>query len=143
MAATASTLTVNVISQERQLLSTAADSVTVETQSGQITILPNHLPLFSKLVNGELVIRYQGTEQSLAVSQGFLDMEPDNLLNIIVDVAKYARDISVARAEEAMRQAQETMATSTDKEELIMAEASLRQALLEIRIAQKTKRTSI
>lgn len=141
--ATQPLMTVNVISQERQLLSAKAESVTVDTSVGQITVLPNHLPLFSKLVRGELVIRFQGEEQLVAVSQGFLDVEPDNVVNVIVDTAVHARDISVAKAEEAIRKAQETMSTSADKEELLLAEASLKQALLEIRVAQKTKRTHI
>lgn len=141
--ATQATLTVNVISQERQLLATAADSLTVDTSTGQITVLPHHLPLFSQLVQGELIIRNQGTEQSVAISKGFLDVQPDNTVNVIVDSAVHARDISVAQAEEAVRKAQETMSQASDKEELLMAEASLRQALLEIKIAQKTKRTHI
>jgi len=137
------TLIINVISQERQLLATTAESITVDTTSGQVTILPGHLPLFSQIEHGELVIRNQKQEEIIAISKGFLDVEPDNIVNIIVDTAVHERDISVSQAEEAIRKAQETMSHSADKEELIMAEASLRQALLEIKVSQKTKKSHL
>ena len=55
----------------------------------------------------------------------------------MVDSAKLARDISVQKAEEAIAAAKETMSISEDRRELLLAEASLKQALLEIKVAQK------
>lgn len=132
-----------IVSQERQLLSTEVTSVTLPTVNGEITILPNHIPLLSQLETGELVYRQDDQESSFVISRGFLDMNPDNELTIIVDAAKHVRDLSEQKAQAAIDKARETMAVSTNQRELLLAEASLRQALWEIKVAQKTKKAKI
>lgn len=133
-------LNIKIVSQERELVSQKADLVIVPTTEGQITVLPGHLPLFSKLTAGELVYRVGSDEHSFAVSQGFIDVSPDNSVIIMADMATHARDISLVQAEQAIKMAEETLAKSQDERELIMAEASLKQAMLEVKIAQKSKK---
>lgn len=133
-------INLTIVSQERRLLSESVEQVSAPTPQGQITILPNHIPLFSQLVTGELLYVQNGTPHSFVVSQGFLDMDPDNTLTVIVDSAVHERQISVAQAEEAIKRANETLQRSEDQRELMMAEASLRQAMMEIKLAQKTNK---
>ncbi|MBW7944293.1 ATP synthase F1 subunit epsilon [Patescibacteria group bacterium] len=135
-------LRVTIISQEKQLETVEAEQVTATTSEGEITVLPGHIPLFARLETGEL--RYQkGAETStFVVSKGFLDVGPDAHVTVLVDIAVDAREISVDKAEAAIKAAHETMAQSVDRHELMMAEASLRLALLEIKVAQKTKRAA-
>ena len=133
-----------VVSQESQLLKTNVDQITAPTADGEITILPNHIGLFTKLQTGELKYLIDNKEESLVISDGFLTVSPDSTVTIMVDTAKMARDISVQKAEEAVRSAKEAIqASSKDRRELLMAEASLKRALLEIRIAQKSKKNRI
>jgi F-type H+-transporting ATPase subunit epsilon len=75
-----------------------------------------------------------GEEQVLFVGGGFLEVLPDRV-TVLADVAEHADEISVERAEEARRRAQERLAgTLTAAEEtefqnaLAMAEARLRLA---------------
>lgn len=138
------TLQLTVITQDRELFSRPVSAITAETTSGEITVLPDHISLFTELSFGEL--RFETPDhqsESLAVSKGFLDVNHDNTATVIVDSAVEARNISLEKAQDAIKAAQETLATSTDKHELIMAEASLRQALLETKLAQKTKKARI
>lgn len=136
-------LHLKVVSQEKALLDTSADSVTAVTTEGTITILPGHIPLFTKLDTGELTFRNERTEHAIVVSKGFLTIAPNNEITVMADTAVDEREISMQKAELAMKQAQETLKVSVDQRERIMAEASLRRALLEIKVAQRTKRTSI
>jgi F-type H+-transporting ATPase subunit epsilon len=136
-------LHLKVVSQEKALLDTSADSVTAVTTEGTITILPGHIPLFTKLDTGELTFRNERTEHAIVVSKGFLTIAPNNEITVMADTAVDEREISMQKAEAAMKQAQETLKVSVDQRERIMAEASLRRALLEIKVAQRTKRTSI
>ena len=140
---TKSQLTVRIVSQEKELVSEQADMVTAQTVEGQITILPGHLPLFSKLTHGELIYKTGDNKNVIAVSQGFIDVGLNNSVTIIVDIATQARDISLQKAEAAIKAAQETLSKSQDQRELIMAEASLRQAMLEVKIAQKSKKSHL
>lgn len=135
-------LKLTVVSQERQLLSEVVESVTAPAAEGEITILPDHIPLFSPLQTGVLTYR-NGGESQIVISKGFLDVGVDNNITVIVDTAVHARDISLEKAEAAIKAAQETMTTTQDRRELLMAEASLKQALLEIKVARATKRASI
>ena len=133
-----------VVSQEKQLLKTQVEQITAPTATGEITILPEHIGLFSKLETGELRYIVEGKEESMVISDGFITVSPDSTVTVMVDTATFARDISVQKAEEAIAAAKETIkASPEDRRELLMAEASLKRALLEIRIAQKSKKTTI
>ncbi len=126
-----------VVSQEKKLLETETDSVTAPTTEGEITVLAHHIPLFTQLETGELRYQKGDREHSLVVSDGFLTMNPNNEVTVIVDTATLARDISVEKAQKAIEAAKETMKVSEDRHELILAEASLKRAMLEIKVAQK------
>ena len=136
-------LNLRVVSQERELITESVDSVTATTVDGEVTILAGHIPLFTKLQTGELVYRIDKTESSIVVSRGFLTVSPNNEVTIMADTAVHAREISEEKAQEAIAAANETLRTSDDQRERILAEASLRRALLEIKIAERTKRTRI
>lgn len=132
-----SPLHLRVVTAHRHLLDLDVDSVTLPTLAGQITVLKNHQPLISKLETGELIYRVQGEEHSLLVTSGFVDKRPNNELVIIVDTAFLARELSVSKAEEAMQQAKEGIKLAKDAKELLQAEASLKQAFWEAKIAKK------
>lgn len=133
--------TLQVVSQEKELLNAEVEAVTATTVEGEITILYDHVPLISQLTAGELRYQQQGQWQSIAVSPGFLTMSPDNLLTVIVDSAIHARDISLQTAETAVKRARQMISSSQDRAELIRAEASLRLALIEVQLAQRSRKT--
>lgn len=137
-------LHLTIVSQERELVSTDVVSITAPASEGEVTILPTHIPLLSRLDYGELSYTdVNGEDHSLVISKGFINIDPDNKVTIMVDAAKLIRELSLQKAQQAMEEAKKTMETSTDKQELILAEASLRQAMWELRVAQKTKKSSL
>lgn len=138
-----SKLKLHIVSQERKLLETDVEQVSAPTSEGEITVLPHHIPLFAKLELGELRYTEKGTEHTVVVTQGFITVDPQNTVTVMVDSASLDREISEQKAQAAIEAARQTMSVSTDRRELIMAEASLRRALLEIKVAQKTKRGSV
>lgn len=138
-----SKLHLKVVSQEKKILERNVDSVTVPTHDGLITILPKHIGLFSKVTTGELVYRSKEKELSAVVTDGFVNVTPEGQVIVMVDSAVLARDISLYKAREAMEAAKKTMAASEDKREQILAEASLKKAMWEMRIAKKSKKQEI
>ncbi len=138
-----SKLSLHIVSQEKKLVEVQADQVTAPSSQGEITVLPHHIPLFTELVLGELRYLAKGVEHTVVITKGFLTIDPNNVITVMVDSATLDRDISEQKAQAAIEAAKHTMSASTDRRELIMAEASLRQALLEIKVAQKTKKTTI
>lgn len=129
-----------VVSQERQLLTVEVQSITAPGSQGELTILPHHIPIFTQLQAGILSYRDGQETNQIVISKGFLDVAPNNEITIMVDTAVHARDISLEKAEQAIQAAQDAITTTQDRRELLLAEASLRQALLEIKVARSTKR---
>ncbi|MCC6711596.1 MAG: ATP synthase F1 subunit epsilon [Candidatus Pacebacteria bacterium] len=132
----------HIVSQEKELLSIEVESVSLPTIEGEITVLYKHIPLFAPLKTGQLIYRVKDEEKIVVVSEGFVNVTPDNGVIVMVDSGVLARDISLEKAQAAVKAAHETMEKTQDQRELLMAEASLRQAMMEIKVAQKTRKTT-
>jgi len=125
-----------VVSVERSLFEGDVEYMVANGGEGEIGVLARHAPLMTILRPGPLRIQetYGGEELVLFVGGGFLEVLPERV-TVLADVAEHADEISVERAEEARRRAQERLAgtVSADEEEdfrnaLAMAEARLRLA---------------
>lgn len=138
-----SKLTLRIISQEKKLLEEVVDKVSLPSVDGEITILPHHAALLSQVQTGNLRFTQEGKEQDVVIAKGFVDVNPAGVVTVLVDSAIHARDISMEKVQKAIEEAQATMARSEDQRELLMAEASLKLAMLELKVAQKTKKAGI
>jgi F-type H+-transporting ATPase subunit epsilon len=83
--------------------------VIIPTKDGQITVLPNHIPLISILAVGEVRIKKEGTVESYAVSGGILEVRPNSEVILLADRSEAAKDINIERAQEAYARAEEAM----------------------------------
>ena len=128
--------TLRVVSVERSLYEGDVEFLVAVGAGGELGVLAHHAPLMTILKPGPLRIQETigGPEEVLFVGGGFLEVLPDRV-TVLADVAEHADEISVERAEEARRRAQERLAgTLTTAEEtecqnaLAMAEARLRLA---------------
>ncbi len=137
-------LHLTIVTQEKELLNTDVDSITAMTTTGEVTILPGHIPLMTKLTDTELIYRNDKESFSLAVTGGFLNVEPDNTVVILADSAVRSEDINEARAEEARKKAEETMQQEkTSKTQMFIAEGELRKAILQLKVARRRKNTNV
>ena len=123
-----------VVSVERSLFEGDVDFIVANGADGELGVLPRHAALMTILKPGALKITHGGKEDFIFVGGGFLEVLPDRV-TILADVAEHADEISVERAEEARKRAQEKLAgqlTSAEETEfqnaLAMAEARLRLA---------------
>lgn len=105
---------------------------------GVLGILPRHVPLITTLAPGELRVKRGGTEESLIVTGGFMEVTPDKVL-VLADAAERSDEIDLARAEEARRRAEERLAARTEMIDAVRAEAALRRAMIRIRIGQRRR----
>ena len=125
-----------VVSVERSLFEGDVEFIIATGADGELGVLARHAPLMTVLKPGALRIQeiFGGPEQLLFVGGGFLEVLPERV-TVLADVAEHAEEISVERAEEARKRAQERLAgTLTTAEEvefnqaLAIAEARLRLA---------------
>jgi F-type H+-transporting ATPase subunit epsilon len=125
-----------VVSVERSLFEGDVEFIIANGADGELGVLARHAPLMTILKPGPLRIQETigGPEELLFVGGGFLEVLPDRV-TVLADVAEHAEEISIEKAEEARRRAQErlagTLTTSEEIEfqnELAVAEARLRLA---------------
>jgi len=82
--------------------------VTVPTKQGEITVLPNHIPLVASLMPGVIEIKkLDGGGDIMSVSGGFIEVLRNKVV-ILADTAERAEEIDMTRAEEARARAEET-----------------------------------
>lgn len=114
------------------------DSITLPTQMGEITVLPHHAPLISSLKSGEAIIKKDGEEFSIAISGGFLQVQPKNKVVVLADAAERAEEISEERAEQARIRAEEILKEKRlDKAEMATAAAALEKSLIRLKVARR------
>ncbi len=114
-------------------------SVTLPTAEGEITVLPNHIPLVTQLAPGEIRIKKAGKETSLVATQGFIKITAEGEITVLADYAIRSEEIEVAKVQEAKKKAEEAMKEKSSEKDFAIAEAELRRTLLELRVSQKRK----
>jgi F-type H+-transporting ATPase subunit epsilon len=133
-----------IVTPEKILFSDRVGQVSISTVMGQVTILPNHIPLVSQLSPGEVVIKNNGKEEGLmAVSGGFVEVLPDQVV-ILADTAERAEDIDEARAEEARQKAEEILKTKVaDAEQFAVFTAQIEKEMARLKVARKYKKRGV
>lgn len=133
-------LKLKIITPERVLLENEVDSLSCPTQMGEITILPNHIPLVANLSPGEMKAVKDGEPRLMAVTGGVLEVKLGNQIIVLADSAEEAHEIDVSRAEEAKERARKIMSEKTlSDEEYAQTAAALEKSLARIRVAAKKK----
>ena len=129
-----------IVTVERQIYDDDVDMVVAPGSEGVLGILPNHMPLLTSLRVGELIVKKQGQpDQSFAIGGGYMDVQPHRV-TILADVAERADEINIERARAARDRAQQEIAEGhLSLDDLLRAEASLRRALLRLKLADKNR----
>lgn len=116
-----------------------AVEVTLPTPQGQITILPNHMPLISLLSPGEIVLKINGTEHILATEGGIVEVA-DNDVKILADTAEDLDSLDQLKVEEAKKEAEHLLATAKDDVEYADALAHLEKQIAKINVLKRRKK---
>ncbi len=130
--------TLEIITQEKPLLSTTVTSLSVNTESGEITVLADHIPLFSRLVEGELKYTDGDKPVLFALTGGFIDISPENKVTILADSAIRSDEINLAKVEEAIENAKKALENAPDQKTSLQIELELRHAVLQAKVARKS-----
>lgn len=136
-------LTLKVITPENKIFEeTEINSISFPTQEGEITVLPQHIPLISQTITGEVVIRKKDKEESLVITEGFLKIDKSGNCLVLADYAVRSNDIEIAKVEEAKKRAENTMKEKLNQKDFAIAEAELRRTLMELKVSTKRKQTN-
>lgn len=131
-------LQLEIVSPERRAFTDEVDEVIVPGIDGQLGILPHHTRLITALGTGELRIKKGGTEQSLLISGGFVEVRPDKVV-VMADLAEHSEEIDEAKAVEARKRAEAELESAKDPVDLARVRAALQTALMRERIAVRRR----
>ena len=136
-------LTLTIITQEKHVLTESVDQVSVPSLDGELTILAEHAALFTRLTDGILSYTQGEKKREMAVLGGFMDVAPGNQVTVMSDAAVLSEEASEEKAMKAKAEAEKVMANKdgdVTPEIQRQAEAALRQAILELKVARRLKK---
>ena len=101
----AETLKLEIVTPEAKIYSEEVEMVTLPGSEGELGIYPNHVPLMTQVHAGEIIVSRGGTEEVLAVGEGFIEVT-GNHVAILTDNAANSADIDEAATEKARSKAE-------------------------------------
>ncbi len=128
-----------IVTPEKVIYENEITQVSIPTTSGEITVLPHHIPLVSVLAAGELKIKDKDGEHHIAVSGGFLEVKGNNEIIILADHAERAEEVDLQKAEEARARAEEQMKNIKNVQDVDFAklQAVIDREVNKMRVAKK------
>jgi F-type H+-transporting ATPase subunit epsilon len=135
----ASTLRLEIVTPEAITFSEDVEMVTLPGVDGEMGIFPQHVPVMTQVVPGEISVRKTGKEVFLAVGEGFADISGDRV-SILTDMAVLADNIDEAAAEQARKRAEVRLAEKVTAEEEAAVRASLANSVAQLNVVRQRRR---
>ncbi len=131
-----------IITPERLVLEEMADQVSIPTTEGEITVLPEHIPLIAGLKSGDVVALINGEHVPMAVVGGFVEIKngPEGTeVAVLADFAEHVSELTDEKIAQAKVRAEELRKQSINKDHVNFEhfEAELERSLTRVKIADK------
>ena len=136
----AKTFHVDIVSAEQQIFSGEAEMLVAPGEAGELGILPEHMPLLSRIKPGTVRIKppNNAEEEVIYVSGGMMEVQPDRV-TVLADTSVRAHDLDEAKAMEAERLAKEALADRSGAIDHAKAQIELAQAVAQIAAIRKLR----
>jgi F-type H+-transporting ATPase subunit epsilon len=134
------TIHVDVVSAEGSIFSGEAEFVVLPGEAGELGIYPRHTPLITRIRPGAVRIKKRGGEEELVfVAGGILEVQP-KVITVLADTAIRGSDLDEAKAQEALKQAEEARARAKDKQEIATVEGELSMLAAQLAAIRKLRK---
>ena len=135
----ANTLKLEIVTPSAVVYSEDVSLVALPGRQGDMGIYPNPVPLMTKVAAGEVEVTRDGQKELLAVGEGFAEVTGDRV-SILTDMAALEADIDEAKAEEAIKAAEDRLkGESLSDEQVIAAEAAAAAALAQLKVKRRNR----
>lgn len=136
----AMTVHVDVVSAEESIFSGLAEFVALPGESGELGILPGHMPLMTRIKPGTVRIKLpHGEEELIFVAGGLLEVQP-GLVTVLADTAIRGADLDQAKALEAKKCAEEVLETRSAEMDYARAQAELSEAIAQLSAIERLRK---
>jgi len=123
-----------IITHERIVFEGDADEIIIQTKTGQLGILKDHVPITTTLDIGVTKMRTGESYKYFATMGGIFQLK-DNIATILTDVCEDGCNIDITRANEAKARAEARLADSSANIDTQRAQAALARALARLKAA--------
>jgi F-type H+-transporting ATPase subunit epsilon len=136
----AATIHVDVVSAEASIFSGEAEFVVLPGEMGELGIYPRHAPLITRIRPGTVRIQKVGGEEELVfVAGGILEVQP-KIVTVLADTAIRGHDLDEAKANEAIKKAEEARRSVSDKQEIAVVEGELAMLAAQLAAIRKLRK---
>ncbi|MCU0783966.1 MAG: ATP synthase F1 subunit epsilon [Verrucomicrobia bacterium] len=135
----AATLKLEIVTPEAKVFSGDVEMVTLPGVEGEMGVYPNHVPLMTQLVAGEITARKDGQDYFLAVGEGFVEVTGDHV-SVITDMAIEAANIDEVKVEEARRRAEARLAEQLTDEDAALVNATLVRTAAQLSVKRRHRK---
>jgi len=134
--ATPQHITLEIVTPDHAVVHAEVDEVQLPGREGYFGVLPGHTPFLAMLDVGQMWYRRGQEKTFLAVGFGFAEVLPDRVI-VLARVAEKAEEIDVARAEAAMRRAEQRMARPGVDLDWERARVAMMKAITRLQVASR------
>lgn len=128
----AATLKLEIVTPEGVTCSEDVDMVTLPGIEGEMGVYPQHVPLMTEVVPGEIIVRRGGEEFFLAIGPGFAEITADRVA-ILTDMALRADELDEAKAESARKAAEARLKERLGESDAAAVNASIARSIEALR----------
>jgi F-type H+-transporting ATPase subunit epsilon len=132
----ANSLKLEIVTPDAIVYSEDVHMVTLPAIEGQIGVYPQHIPLMTQIVPGEIIVQKDGRESYLAVGEGVVEVTATRVA-IVTDMAIPAEHIDEAKVEEARQRAAARLQDKLSDESIAAVNASLIRALAQLQVRRR------
>ena len=134
------TIKVDVVSAEEHIFSGEAELVSLPGTSGELGIMPGHLPLITLIRPGFVRVHVPGEQEpeQIFVAGCVLEVQPEQV-TVLSDTAVRSKDLDEARAKEALAAAEAARASATGSIEIARIEAEIAALAAELAVIRKLR----
>jgi len=137
----AATIHVDVVSAEASIYSGEAEFVVLPGEAGELGIYPRHTPLITRIKPGtvEITPAGGGAKELIFVAGGILEVQP-KVITVLADTAIRGADLDEAKANEAIKKAEDARRSAKDKQEIAVVEGELQMLAAQLAAIRKLRR---
>ena len=144
-------ISLKILTPEKFIYQDDVLEVSLPTESGEVSILPDHAPLVSIIKTGEIRIRKEENSDvvPLSIASGVLEVRPSSKIDnkkteiiILASNSEFASDIDIERSQQAYDRAQKAMEEKENLSDIDFAklQAVIDKELNRINVSKKWRR---
>ena len=135
----ANTLKLEIVTPDGTAYAEDVDMVTLPGVEGQMGVFPQHVPLMTQMVPGEIIVHKEGRDYFLAVGEGLVEITSDHV-SVLTDMAIAAEKIDEAKVEEARQRAEARLSEKLSDEEVASVNAAIARSLAQLHVKRRQHR---